>query len=68
MEKAGISDSMSDMLKNSFEPFINKFLDALDKKIDYNRERVSKKSWLTGFIRTEYINRREVYKAFAMFK
>lgn len=68
MEKAGISNSMSDILKNSFEPFINKFLDALDKKIDYNRERVSKKSWLTGFIRTEYINRREVYKAFAMFK
>ena len=68
MEEAGISDRLSDMLKNSFEPFIDKFLDTLDKKIDYNRKRVSKKSWLTGFIRTEYINRNEVYKAFDMFK
>lgn len=68
MEEANISNKLSDLLKDSFEPFIDKFLDALDKKIDYNRERVSKKSWLTGFIRTEYINRNEVYQAFAMFK
>lgn len=68
MQHAGISNQMSDVLKDSFEPFINQFLDALDKKIDHNRERVAEKSWLTGFIRTEYINRGEVYQAFSMFR
>lgn len=67
MEQAGISDKMSQILKDSFEPFINHFLDALDEKIDYNRERVAEKSWLSGFIRTEYINRKEVYQAFELF-
>lgn len=64
MKEAGISDSMSQIVINSFEPFINKFLDALDAKIDYNRQRVAEKSWLAGFIRTEYINRDEVWQAF----
>lgn len=66
MQQAGISNQMSDLLKDSFQPFIDKFLDALDKKIDHNRERVAEKSWLTGFIRTKYINQAEVYQAFAM--
>ena len=68
MEDAGVSDSMSRVVKDSFEPFIDKFLDALDEKIDHNRERVSEKSWLTGFIRTEYINRQEVWQVFGMFQ
>ena len=68
MKEVGISDSMSQIVKNSFEPFINKFLDALDAKIDYNRQRVAEKSWLSGFIRTEYINRNEVYQAFELFR
>ena len=66
MEQADISNEMSRILKDSFEPFIDKFLDALNQKIDHNRERVAEKSWLSGFIRTEYINREEVYRAFAM--
>lgn len=68
MKEAGISDSMSQVVQNSFEPFINKFLDALDAKIDYNRQRLTEKSWLAGFIRTEYINREEVWQAFEMFQ
>ena len=68
MEQAGISDRMSDIVKDSFEPFIDKFLDALDKKIDQNRERVAKKPRMSGFIRTEYINRNEVCRAFVMFQ
>lgn len=68
MQHAGISDQLSNVLKDSFQPFIDQFLDALDKKIDHNRERVAEKSWLTGFIRTSYINRNEVYQAFAMFQ
>ena len=68
MEQAGISDQMSQVLKDSFEPFIDKFLDALDAKIDHNRKRVADKPWQAGLIRTEYINRNEVYRAFAMFQ
>ncbi|OUO39772.1 hypothetical protein [Flavonifractor sp. An306] len=68
MEHAGISDRLSDLLKDSFEPFMDRFLDALDAKIDHNRERVAKKPWQAGLIRTEYINRDEVYRAFAKFQ
>lgn len=68
MEDAGISDEMSRILKDSFEPFMDKFMDALDAKIDHNRERVANKPWQAGLIRTEYINRNEVYRAFAMFQ
>lgn len=67
MKDAGISEQMSGLLKDSFQPFIDKFLDALDKKIDHNRERIAERSWLSGFLRTEYINRAEVYQAFAKF-
>lgn len=68
MEQAGISDKLSQVLKDSFEPFIDKFLDALDAKKGHNRERVANKPWQAGLIRTEYFNRNEVYRAFAMFQ
>ncbi len=68
IEDAGVGSRMSDLLKDSFEPFIGKFLDALDQKIAQNRERVAKKPWQAGLIRTEYINRGEVYRAFALAK
>lgn len=66
MEDAGVSDRLSALLKDSFKPFLNKFLDALDANIDHNRERVAQKPWQAGLIRTEYINRKEVYRAFSM--
>ena len=68
LEKAGISTQLSDLLKNSFEPFIGKYLDALDAKIDHNRDRVAQNPWQAGLIRTEYINREDVYLAFSMAK
>ena len=68
LENAGISTQLSDLLKNSFEPFIGKYLDALDAKIDHNRDRVAQKPWQAGLIRTEYINREDVYLAFSMAK
>lgn len=68
MEDAGISDRLSDLLKDAFEPFMDKFMDALDAKIDHNRERVANKPWQAGLIRTQYINREQVYRAFAMFR
>lgn len=64
IKNAGISDQLSDMLKNSFEPFIEKFMDALDEKIDQNRERVAMYPWQSGLIRTNYIDRNSVYDAF----
>ena len=67
MEDAGVSDQLSVLLKDSFEPFMDKFLDALDAKIEHNRERVAEKPWQAGLIRTDYINREEVYRAFAIF-
>lgn len=36
-----ISDNLSNMLNNSFEPFMEKFMDALDTKINQNIERVT---------------------------
>ena len=68
MEHAGISDQLSALLKDSFKPFMDQFLDALDAKIDHNRERVANKPWQAGLIRTAHINRDEVYRAFAKFQ
>lgn len=68
MKDAGINDQLSNLLKDTFKPFIDKFLDALDTKIDHNRERVSNKPWQAGLIRTQYINRDDAYRAFAMFR
>lgn len=64
VENARISDKLSDMIKNSFKPFIEKFIDALDAKIDQNRERVTMYPWQSGLIRTNYIDRNSVYDAF----
>ena len=64
IDNAGISDKLSNMLKNSFEPFIEKFMNALDAKIDQNRQRVAENLWQTGLIRTDYIDRSSIYDAF----
>ncbi len=67
LEDAGISKGMSTLLKDAFVPFLDHYLDALDEKIDQNRARVASKPWQAGLIRTEYIHREEVYRAFALF-
>ena len=64
IENAGISNEMSNILKDSFEPFIEKFIDALDAKIDQNRDRVTERPWQADLIRTNYIDRESVYAAF----
>lgn len=60
IEKAGVSSKLSDMLKASFDPFTERFMDSLDARIDSNRERVAERPWLSGLIRTEYIDRDKV--------
>lgn len=64
IDNSDISDKLSDILKDSFEPFIEKFMDALDKKIDHNRELIAENPWQAGLIRTNYIDRESVYSAF----
>ena len=48
------------MLKASFDPFTERFMDSLDALIDSNRERVAERPWMSGLIRTEYIDRDKV--------
>lgn len=64
MEKASISEKLSSVLKNSFEPFIGKFMDALDTKIDHNRKQIANHPWQAGTVRTNYIDRSKVYNTF----
>ena len=63
-EKAGISEKLSNMLTSAFDPFMDKLMDSLDTLIDGNRGWVADKPWLSGMIRTDYIDRESVYNAF----
>jgi hypothetical protein len=55
-DNSGVSDKTLDMVKNSLMPFLEKFMDALDKEIDQNAGRL--------LFRTHHIDRNEVYSAF----
>ena len=61
---AGISTKLSNMLNASFDPFMDRLMDSLDALIDGNRGWVSEKPWMSGTIRTKYINRESVYRSF----
>ena len=63
---AGLTKPMQDMLTDSFEPFIDKLILSIDRKITANREQLRKAPHLaaTGNYRTSFINRQEVLKAF----
>lgn len=63
-EKAGISEKLSNMLTSAFDPFMDKLMDSLDTLIDGNRGWVADKPWMSGMIRTDYIDRESVYNAF----
>lgn len=61
---AAVSNEMAKLIGNVFQPFINKFLDSLDRSIDKNQEMVSKNPWMQGTVRTEHIDRNRVYLSF----
>ncbi len=61
---AGISEKLSNMLHSSFDPFMDRLMDSLDALIDSNRGWVAEKPWMSGTIRTSYIDRRSVYRSF----
>ena len=67
---AGISEKLSNMLNSSFDPFMDRLMDSLDAIIDQNRGWVAEKPWMSGTIRTNYIDRESVYRSFqnAIFK
>ena len=67
---AGISEKLSNMLNSSFDPFMDRLMDSLDALIDQNRGWVAEKPWMSGTIRTNYIDRESVYRSFqnAIFK
>ncbi len=64
VEKAGISDRLFEILKSSFDPFIEKIMDSLDSLIDSYQEQAAKSPWMAGLIRTEHIDRDAVYHSF----
>lgn len=61
---AGISEKLSNMLNSSFDPFMDRLMDSLDALIDRNRGWVAEKLWMAGTIRTNYIDRKSVYRSF----
>ena len=67
---AGISEKLSNMLNSSFDPFVDRLMDSLDALIDSNRKWAAEKPWMSGTIRTDYIDRESVYHSFqnAIFK
>ena len=69
-EDAGISEKLSNMLASAFDPFMDRLMDSLNTLIDNNRAWAVEKPWVSGMIRTDYIDRESVYNSFqnAIFK
>ena len=61
---SGISIKLANLIDNSFRPFIEKFMDALDKSLDEEKEMVRQNPWMGGIVRTSHINRSLVYAAY----
>ena len=61
---AGISEKLSNMLTSAFHPFMERLMDSLDALIDSNRGWAAEKPWMSGTIRTSYMDRESVYRSF----
>ena len=61
---AGISEKLSNMLTSAFHPFMDRLMDSLDALIDSNRGWAAEKPWMSGTIRTSYMDRESVYRSF----
>lgn len=64
IESADISSKLADMLHKTYEPFMEKFMDALDQTLDENQALVNEKPWICGLVRTSHINRNLVYASY----
>lgn len=58
------SNKLNKLIEDTFEPFIDKLIDKINQRIDKQKETVTKDHWMIGFVRTEYIDKNAVYKAF----
>ena len=61
---AGVSEKLSNMLASAFRPFMDRLMDSLDALIDSNRGWAAEKPWMSGTIRTSYMDRESVYRSF----
>lgn len=61
---SGVGSRTADLINNTFESFMNKFMDALDHRIDKNQNMVNKNPWMQGTIRTTHIDRSSVFRSF----
>ena len=61
---SGSSDKINKLVQDTFEPFIDKFIDKINQRIDKQKEVVAQDRWMIGFVRTDYIDKNTVYKAF----
>lgn len=61
---AGISNKLSGVIRNSFTSYMDKYMDTLDQSIDRNREWLKKRPYFASTVRTAYIDRDAVYRAF----
>lgn len=66
-QKAGISEKLSNMLTSAFDPFMDRWMDSLDAIIERNRGWVAENPWMSGMVRTDYIDRESVRNAFQSF-
>ena len=64
IESADISSKLADMLHKTYEPFMEKFMDALDQTLDENQALVNEKPWICGLVRISHINRNLVYASY----
>ena len=61
---AGISNKLSGVIRNGFTSYMDKYMDTLDQSIDRNREWLKKRPYFASTVRTAYIDRDAVYRAF----
>ncbi|ODR41698.1 hypothetical protein BEI60_04800 [Eisenbergiella tayi] len=59
-----MSNMLAGIIQNTFRPFMEKFMDALDGQIDKNLAIVENKPWMGGVLRLDYINRNAVYRMY----
>jgi hypothetical protein len=65
IDRTNISSKMGEMIKNVFQPFMDKLLEALNQKINKQKDFVARQRWIaSGLYRTTPINRAAVYAGY----
>lgn len=64
VSNANINEKIRNMTNSTFRPYIDKFMDELDKVIDRRQEMVNENPWMSQLIRTNHIDRNRVYSSY----